>query len=466
MRATLVLGSLLFACPAHAAELELADVLAAVEKHHPLIAAELASVRAAEADAYAARGEFDTTVSVQGRIAPAGYYDPKRAELVVEQPTPFAGASLYAGYRIGRGNIAPYYGEQRTLDGGELRGGARIPLLQDRAIDARRAGLRSSALATRASEASRDKVALDLERDAASAYFAWVAAGLKLQVSEDLLALAETRKAQIAEKVSLGALPPLEALDNERTILERTRQRVTMRRAFEKASIDLSLFLRDAEGMPRIPSREDLPATIAETEVAQPTRVEAEQRALSLRPELSQLSLQLDLTALERELGQNRLLPRLDVFAEASKDFGGGPANYAYTLRPTVFEAGVSVSVPIWLRKARGKLRAVEQKLEAGEHKLAFAREKARADVQDAYSQLAAARERLEVALRAHETALRVANGERERFEFGASTVLFVNLREQATADAHLSAIDARAELGFAHARVTLATGTSLRARK
>jgi outer membrane protein, heavy metal efflux system len=451
------------AARARAAELELTTVVDAVARHHPLILAEIASVRAAEADAQAARGEFDTVLSVQGRVAPAGYYDPKRADVVIEQPTPFAGASLYTGYRIGRGNIAPYYGEQRTLDAGEVRGGVRVPLLQDRAIDGRRAGVRAGELGARLSEAARDKLALDLERDAANAYYVWVAAGLKLRVADELLALAEARNAQIAEKVALGALPSIEALDNQRTILERTRQRVAARRAFEKASIDLSLFVRTTDGTPRIPSPEELPAALPAPDEPSLPRVQAEQQALSLRPELAQLQLQLELTSVERQLGQNRMLPRLDVFAEVSKDLGAGRSDYAYTLRPTVFETGLALSVPLWQRKARGKLRSLDEKLRAGSEKLGFARDKARAEVQDAYSQLEAARERADVAARAYDTAVKVAAGERERFELGASTVLFVNLREQAAADSQMSAIDAQAELGFARARATLATGTKLR---
>jgi len=440
----------------------LLEVLRSLALHHPLIAAERENVRAAEADVLSARGEFDTVLSVQGRVAPAGYYDPRRADVVVEQPTPFAGASLYAGYRVGRGNIAPYYGEQRTLSGGEVRGGVRVPLLQDRSIDARRAGVRQTELAERASEAGLQKLRLDLERDAVAAYYAWVAAGLKLRVATSLLALAEKRDAQIAEKVALGALPSIEGLDNKRTILERTRQKVAARRAFEKASIDLSLFLRTDDGAPRTLAEAELPNEVPELPSAAVGREESARRALALRPDLSQLALQLKLVDVERTLGENRLLPRLDVFGEVSKDLGRGADDYAYTLRPTVFEAGLALSVPLWLRKARGKLRAVSAKLASAEQKLVFAQQKARAEVDDAHSQRRAAEERTDIAQRAVDTAEQVASGERERFELGASTVLFVNLREQAAADAQMAAIDAQAELGFANARSQLVTGESL----
>jgi outer membrane protein TolC len=134
----------------------------------------------------------------------------------------------------------------------------------------------------------------------------------------------------------------------------------------------------------------------------------------------------------------------------------------APTLAPTVVELGVTFSMPPWLRKARGKLAATAAKLRVLEQKRAYARDKAVADVRDAFSMLQAARERVELARGAAEAALEVAEGERERFGLGATTVLFVNLREQAAADAEVAVIDALAEAQVAIARVLTASGESL----
>jgi outer membrane protein TolC len=440
------------------ATLSLDEVLQSVQTHHPLVAAEAHAVRAADAESLSARGEFDTQLSVQGRAAALGYYDPKRADVVLEQPTPYAGSSLYAGYRIGRGNIAPYYGEQRTLQGGEVRAGVRLPLLQDRAIDRRRAGLRAADKAKDLSEAGFDKLLLELVRDGSAAYFAFVAAGQKLRVADAQLALANQRDGQIAQKVALGALPQIEALDNQRSILDRTRQRVMAKRSFEKACLDLSLFLRDAEGRPRVLDMDAVPELDATPIDALPSG-DVEARAMVQRPELRELQLRIDLADIDRTLAQNKLLPKLDVFGEVSKDVGAGDSALGYTLRPVVVEVGVALSVPLFLRSARGKLLASEAKLRASQSKLSFARDKARTEVRDVASQMRAAEERAALAARTLDVAQRVAGGERERFELGASSVLFVNLREQAAADAHLALIDAQNELLLARVRTTLVEG-------
>lgn len=440
------------------AGLALEAVLQSVRSHHPLLAVERAELARSQADQLAARGEFDTTLSVQARATPLGYYDPKRLDVALEQPTPLLGTTLYAGYRLTEGKVAPYYGEQNTLDRGELRGGVRLPLLQGLRTDSRRTGVRISEFGRQAAEHSVDQVLLALTREAAGAYFAWLSAGQRMRVLEQLVALARFRDAQIATKVKLGALPPIEQLDNQRSLLERERQLVSARRSFDKAAIDLSLYLRDAEGKPRLPVLEELPRE-GGAATLDSSRTGAEQKARAQRPELKVYAEQLRAARAERELAANQLLPRLDAFAEVSRDFGDRDDALAPTLRPTVLEVGAVFSLPLWLRKARGKQRAAEAKLRALSEKARFAEDKILAEVRDAFSQLDAAEQRAELAGRTAELALAVAAGERERFELGATTVLFVNLREQSAADAEMALIDALAELGFSAVRVWTTLG-------
>lgn len=442
--------------------LSLDAVLESVTVHHPLVHAARASLDEASAESRAARGEFDPVVSTQARLAPAGYYSPQRFDVMIEQPTPWLGSSLYTGYRVTRGKVAPYYGEYRTLDAGELRGGVRLPLLQGRATDNRRAGIARTEAQARASQHGFDKSVLDLEREAAQVYFAWVAAGRKLLVLRELLSLAELRDAQIRQKVELGALPSIEQLDNRRSILERTRQLVAARRALEKAAIDLSLYLRSASGEPRVPADHELPSSIHLPERVQVSDSAAVERALLRRPELDQAEAIVEAAQIEQTLSQNNVQPRLDVFGEISRDFGSASAELYPTLAPTVVEVGVSLSVPLLQRRARGKRDASEAKLAVAEQRSAYARDRVRADVQDALSQLRAAEERADVAREGAEAARQVADGERERFELGATTVLFVNIREQAAADAQIHLVDALQEVGLSRARLSNSMGERL----
>ncbi len=462
MRATFLLSSLLLCLHGTAhAQLTLAEVALSVQTHHPLLLAELSSVEVASAEARAARGELDLTLTVQARSGLLGYYDPQRADVLIEQPTTVLGATLYSGYRIGRGRIAPYYGEQATLNGGEVRGGARLPLWQDRAIDSRRAGLKTTRAAEAMAEAELRSTRIQLERDAALVYFSWVGAGLRERVASSLLRLATERDAQVASKVELGALPAIERLDNQRAILDRSQRLVQARRAREKAALELSLFLRDRSGRPRVATPDELPSELARPRTL-PSLNAAATRAVAQRPELDVYAAQLEQARIELSLADNRVAPRLDLFGEVSKDLGSGPSALVPSLQKPVLEVGATLTVPVWLRKARGKRDAAEAKLDATESKASYARDKVLYEVHDAYSAERAAEERLEAAKAATSAAEQLAQAERTRLDLGATTLLFVNIREQQAADAEVAVIDALAEWNFAHARALAAMGDSV----
>lgn len=447
---------------ASATPLTLETVLRSVDAHAPLLASERATRDAAEAEARAARGEFDPVLTAQVRVAPLGYYDPRRVEVLLEQPTPLLGTSLYAGYRLGRGKIPPYYGELRTLDRGELRGGVRVPLLAGRAIDPRRAALRSGRADADAVAAEVRALLLQLEQRAAKAYFGWVAAGHKARIAAALVSLAEQRRAQLDGLVDEGALPAIDARDNERTVVDRQRQRVVLQRALQSAALELSLYLRSADGSPRVPDDGELPA-LDDLSVDDPpvAAALAEGRALAARPELEASAAREARAEVDLALAANRVAPRLDVFGEVSRDYGAEPAGQGGVWSEPAAEVGAQLSLPLGLRSARGKRAAAEAKVRAAREKTRYVADQVRNEVRDAHSQRTAAAERAALARTGLALAREVAIGERERFTLGASSLLLVNLREQQAADAEHALVDALAEVRFAAVRVRTAAGDS-----
>ena len=127
---------------AQAAPLTLDEVLQSAAEHHPRVRAALAGVDAAESDLRAARGAFDPRANVRAYLRRGGYYDLLRVDGELRAVTPFWGAEFWAGYRLGQpddsGNYPTYYSDE-TLDRGEVRVGASLPLLRGRAMDSRRA---------------------------------------------------------------------------------------------------------------------------------------------------------------------------------------------------------------------------------------------------------------------------------------------------------------------------------------
>ena len=74
-----------------------------------------------------------------------------------------------------------------------------------------------------------------------------------------------------------------------------------------------------------------------------------------------------------------------------------------------------------------------------------------------------AAHERAEVARKAVAVVRELVDAERRRFDLGATTLLFVNIREQQVAEAALDEIDARLAYQKALAELAATTAATLR---
>ncbi|GHG62571.1 TolC family protein [Comamonas sp. JC664] len=435
----------LVAAPALAREegaspLSLEEVLESVERHYPVIEAARRDVEAAGAELLAAQGGFDP--ALKGRVVstPIGGYPYTRVESVVEQPTPLWGANLFAGWRLGTGEFPVYAEGYETNALGEVRAGVSVPLLRNGPIDRRRAAMARAELGTDAAAFGVEQARLESSRTATWRYWEWVAAGRRYAVAQDLLRMAQARNAQLIERVQSGDLANFEHVDNQRAVVQREGQVVAAERLLQQSAMELSLFLRDAEGMPVLPQPAWLPMRfpipVAAEEAVGPLAMED---VLERRPDVQRLEVSREQQRVEHRLARNQRAPAVDVSVAAAKDFGEGSAKKG---KPEL-EVGLLLDIPTFNRAATGRERQVAAGLARLEAQLRLQKDRARVEVRDALSALEAARERVDVARRELTLAREIEQAERTRFELGESTLLFVNLREQTAAEAAVREVDA-----------------------
>ncbi len=442
----------------------LEEVLASVEAHHPVIHAARARAAGAGALQVAAEGAFDPTLELSGQANPLGYYGYARANAAISQYLGVMGASAFAGYRYGgatnSGGIPDYLGGVETLDAGEVRIGVAVPLLRDGLTDARRTAIERGRLAASAGDFDVVARVLRTQLSAADAYAKWVSAGEKLSIANALRDLAEERDQQIRARVAAGALAQIEAIENQRAVLERRQTVVSAQRAFERASLQLAMFLRDARGRPRLAAIEELPpASGMRIETPATSEVSAISRALEQRPDLQRARAIEQSAYRESELRDNQVLPRLDLSATGSADLGTGSANAVTRLSPPALEIGATFSIPLGLRDPTGRRDAARSEATALRFERELLEDQVTIEVRDALSALRAAVASVELASANADVAERVAAAERTRFEAGATTLLFVNLREAIAGAARASLADARAEHTVARVWVDLVDG-------
>jgi outer membrane protein TolC len=401
---------------------------------------------AARSDQLSADGAFDLMLKGEAYDRLTGFYSGGFAKAEARQPLRPYGAEVFGSYKISDGTFPTYENVFNTNQFGEVKVGALFSLLRNRDIDSRRFAIEDTRLA--ASQARLDVmlVQLNVQHEALRAYWRWVAAGEEIRVFEELLEIAEARQVGLSREVREGARAAIALTENEQNLLRRRTLLEQAKRDFQTASNSLGFYLRDSSGQLIVPTREMLPGArqlkaIPPLEALLSVPVS---QVIQTRPELQTFKLALERAAGRVELRRNDLQPKLDASVELSRDFGavgaGGPG---FDSTDTV--VGLTFSVPLQRREARGRLQRAEAELRETELRQRRIADQITTDVGNILANLSAAVKLTELANAEVRQASQMVQAERTRFRLGAGEFFLVNAREETAANAQIGAI--RAEL-------------------
>lgn len=429
-----------------------------VRLHFPLIRQAVAARTIASGEVLSATGSFDHKLEGYSNSQPLDFYKNYRQQMEVKRDT-YWGGEVYAGYRIGRGEFEPWYQERQTNEGGEFNAGFVMPLAQDRGIDANRAELWRAQLERGRVEPEILAMIIGSVRDANVAYWQWVATAANFRVAEDILQLGLDRTDYLKRQVELGEKAEIDLVDNQRIIVTRRAKLVDARRKLEQASVKLSLFLRDDNGMPIV-----LPVEVAT--VAFPDTLAAEAWGASAnvalaeanRPELAELQFAQQQLAILLRQARNETRPKVDAGLFVSQDVGE-PTSAKRDKSQMKLEATLAVEVPLERRKALGKVRQLRGKIAQIRAKTQFAADKIAYEAQLAHTALTAAAERVVQTTEGVELAERMRAATQRRYELGQDTLFNLNLREQQTAEAAIDRVAALYDYQVALAEYAAALG-------
>jgi len=213
----------------------------------------------------------------------------------------------------------------------------------------------------------------------------------------------------------------------------------------------LSLFLWEG-GEPVTPRPEWAPEFQGETPL--PTEEDiaaAKVSAMEDRPEVRDLYIEAKMNNIDLKLGKNYLLPKFD--------FEGGPTEGATDWIVGIgYRVGLHAEIPLFQREGRGKVMAAE----VGQAQLALKQQyyerQVSFDVDNWLSAIVRGRDRVKAATESYRLAKTLEEGERARFNMGATSILFVNTRER-------NAVEAAYQLYRAQYDYVLARGGLLWAR-
>jgi len=175
------------------------------------------------------------------------------------------------------------------------------------------------------------------------------------------------------------------------------------------------------------------------------------------RPELQTFKLALERATNRVELRRNALQPSLNASVELSRDFGAlGPGGPGFDSTDAV--VGVTFTVPLQRREARGRLSRAEAELRETQLRQRRINDQITTDIANILANLTAALKLSELAKAEIKQANAMVQAERTRFRLGAGDFFLVNVREETAANAQISAIRADLAGRLAEASYNAAT--------
>jgi cobalt-zinc-cadmium efflux system outer membrane protein len=412
--------------------------------HHPAIKAQLASRDNIAGDLLSSQGAFDPAIVGKDFSYLTGGYSGASSELGFEKPLQLYGSRFFAGYRRSGGKFPVYDGDYLTNSNGEISFGVEVPLLRNREIDERRAKILENEAKVVGAEVIIEQERIEVARDALQAYWTWVAAGERYGVYRALVTVAEERTEQLNVQAQLGDVANILVTDNQRALLKRQAELLKANEALQRSRLQLSLYLFSNDGIPIIPDDSELPKTLPPVMVRDYGEPEPKvDQALLMRPELRSIKQKLEMVSARQRLANNQLLPELNAVLTTSNDYGNGSGGSDTSRGEAEVKGGIQVKIPLYMRKARGMVQSADaQERELNALRTLYT-QKIDRDVRKSLIALTVVGQRIDVARNEVKAAKELEKGERIKFSQGDSNLIFVNLREQTTADAEISLIDA-----------------------
>jgi outer membrane protein TolC len=437
--------------------LTLEEVLGWVDRSHPLLQGAGTEKVVARGKLMRALGAFepnlvnDTEVErfisssdPTGRTQTGGFND-----TFVDMRTP-SGVKAMAGFRqaIGSAKIPDLtLGDQQQV----LIGGT-VPLLRGLIVNAESAELQRSELADPRADIQIAQSRQDLFLGAAMQFWDWVAAWKVVDVQRRAVKVADDRYKQVEQRAKAGAVAPLDVVEANQEVQRRKEVLIAATRMVEQEQYKLSMFLWE-RGEAVVPDGSRVPDFPKQTDVPSYEMVQIDKAtAKAVRPEVRAIDIEAKINNIDLQLAKNNLLPSLDAEAAPSRT----PEKFVLGLG---YKFGLEFRMPFYQRRAKGEVLEAQGKADRLVLTQRFREQQVMVDVDNAVSAIERTRERIAASFQSLQLARTLEDGERFRFGMGATSVLFVNLRERNTVDSESQWIRAQAEYQKALALYQWATG-------
>lgn len=404
-----------------------------VKSNHPLIKSTELITELADAELLKARGAVDPKLSSefsQKQFDDKNYYTTSDSYLKI--PT-WYGVSLVGGVETSSGvflnpqNFQPQNGLAYL--------GLEVNLLENLVINPRRAVLKQAQENISLSEAEQELQAIEVLYGAAEAYLLWYIATQKLVLFEEALENIQIRNQGINTLIENGDRAGIDSIEAGINFDARKIQLYEAQIEVIKTRLQLSNFLWDNNLNPLEVQENAKPEALAINNLEE-LFLERDW-SLEQHPKVRILQQKRQIQSIEVRLKRNQLLPTLDLKYNLVRERTDFP-----NLATKDFTIGAGFSMPLFLRKERGDLKAANLKLQEIDYS-------AQAINLEISNQIIAQRnlidnlkaQRNDFEKLVEKTKLMLV-AEEELFEIGESSIFMINQRENNLIDRSQKALE------------------------
>jgi outer membrane protein TolC len=418
-------------------------------KHHPTIIAAIEKLRATEEAIRGAKGAFDTRVISDYKRQTKDYYRNTVSRSFLVKPLPIANSKIYAGSeQISSltGKFSPVYNTGNPSTTGQPGNysvlGIQLSLWKNLLIDPNRANLKNARFNSIIAQSDKKLTELDIGRLAQLAYWEWVTARKIKAIYDELLKNGETRNEYLITRYKKGDIGQIIVTENEQYIASRKGSLQAATERLVRAEFAISLFYRNENTEPIVP-------TIDETYEDYPQNLSLFMDNLDLngdidlliqkRPDIKNLTLQVQKSEVDLELARQDLKPQVDVTTEyfqRTKDDPTMPRDYLMVM--------AQVSVPIERNLGEGNIAAARARKIVAQSEMTLGKQTYKNEVMSLRQALRLRLEQVTQAEIEYTKAKELVATEAYKFKTGGGNLFLVNLREQTQANAEASFHESR----------------------
>lgn len=415
----------------------LGEFLGYVKRFHPIVKQANLIVNESDAKLMKARGAFDPQLEVdyaKKEFKEKEYFNNLNTTFKIPV---WYGVDIKTNFENNSGlNLNP---ENELPNNGLYAAGLSLSLGQGMFFNKRMAVLKQAKNYEKQAQAIQKLTVNKIIYNAAVTYFSWVKHYNEKEVYKDFVKNAETRFQSIVKTFELGDRPAIDTLEAKIVLDNRKLNYEKAKIKFLKSTWEVSNFLWVKNNIPveiKTTIQPDVKTLDNIDSYLEISRLESERYDLKTHPELQSLDYIVKNLSIEKRLKKNNLLPKIAL----DYNFLYENADDLNNLNNNNYKAGVTLKLPVFLRKERADFKLAQLKLQEKNYEQLTTELKLKNQLRSVLQELESFQLQYEMTTDIVKAYKKLVSAEERKFFLGESSLFLVNSRESKLIELQLKA--------------------------